>query len=294
MGHDHSADEITIYCDESDGRGKYYSNFYGGLLIRSKDQQYIKKILDEKKLDLNFKNEVKWSKITENYKSKYIELIDTFFELVENGHIKIRIMFTQNIYLPQDLTDYHYEHEYFLLYYQFLKHAFGLEYANATNSALQIRLYFDRLPDTEEKVGIFKSYLENLTLYPSFRRSKIIVRRDQIAEVDSHVHSILQCLDIVLGSIQFRLNDKHKEKSAGSGVRGKRTIAKEEVYKHINKRIRKIYPSFNVGKTTSKRQKAENVWLDPYRHWCFMPINHTVDMTRGKRGKQKNPAPATL
>lgn len=29
--------EYTIWCDESIKKGKYYSNFYGGLLIQSKD-----------------------------------------------------------------------------------------------------------------------------------------------------------------------------------------------------------------------------------------------------------------
>jgi hypothetical protein len=110
-------------------------------------------------------------------------------------------MFTQNIYLAKDLTSYHYEHEYFLLYYQFLKHAFGLEYANTTTETINIRLYFDKIPNTQEKIGIFKSCLENLPSYHKFRKSKVIIKRDQIAEVESHAYSLLQCLDIVLGAI---------------------------------------------------------------------------------------------
>lgn len=287
--------EIVIYCDESDSKGKYYSNFYGGLLIESKNLLFVKKILDEKKLALNLYGEVKWNKITENYKEKYIFLIDALFKLIEEGYIKIRIMFTQNIYLPQNLTDYHLEHEYFLLYYQFLKYAFGLEHANTIDQPLQLRLYFDRLPNKEEKTGIFKSYLENLSLYTPFKKAKIIVKRDQIAEIESHAHSILQCLDIVLGAIQFRLNDKHIEKPMDSRLRGKRTVAKEEVYKYINARIRKIYPGFNIGKTTSWREEVKNIWLDPYRHWCFRPTDHIVDRSLGKKKRAKNnPALATL
>lgn len=279
--------EIIIYCDESDCKGKYYSNFYGGLLVESKNLRHVKQILDEKKTALNLFNEVKWSKITENYKEKYIQLIDTLFDLIEAGFLKIRIMFTQNRLQPNDLTDYHYEHEYFLLYYQFIKHAFGLQYANPTTDDLKVRLYFDRLPDTKEKSGIFKSFLENLSLYREFKKSKIIFKKDQIAEIESDAHSILQCLDIVLGAIQFRLNDKHKEKPDGARLRGKRTIAKEQVYKHISTRIRKIYPGFNIGCTTSRRDELQNIWGDPYRHWCFKPKNHRVNEDRGKNRTKK-------
>ena len=73
---------------------------------------------------------------------------------------------------------------------------------------------------------------------------------DQIAEVDSHEHSILQAVDVVLGSMQFRLNDFHRAKPPGQARRGKKTIAKEKLYKRISQRIRSIYPNFNIGIST--------------------------------------------
>ena len=39
----------------------------------------------------------------------------------------------------------------------------------------------------------------------------------------------MQCLDIVLGAMAFRLNDMHKEKRPDTNRRGKRTIAKEKL-----------------------------------------------------------------
>ncbi len=104
------------------------------------------------------------------------------------------------------------------------------------------RIYFDKLPDTREKVARFKGYLSGLAKSPEFRRSRVRLPEDRIAEVRSHDHVVLQCLDVVLGSIQFRLNDKHKRKSPGSRRRGKRTIAKERLYKAIYRRIAEIYP----------------------------------------------------
>lgn len=97
-------------------------------------------------------------------------------------------------------------------------------------------------------------------------------------------HDILQCLDVVLGSIQFRLNDKHKEIPLGAKRRGKRTIAKEKLYKHINGRIREIYPGFNIGISTGVKGDKSNRWKHPYRHWLFLPANKKVDFekTKGK------------
>lgn len=52
-----------------------------------------------------------------------------------------------------------------------------------------------------------------------------------IAEVDSKNHVILQCIDIALGSMNFKLNNMDKEKMPNSNRCGKRTIAKEKLYK---------------------------------------------------------------
>ena len=179
--------------------------------------------------------------------------MDEFFDLIESDKIKIRIMFTSNNFHPQNLEQYHREHEYFILYYQFLKHGFGLRYSNDTNIPITVRIFFDKLPDTKEKREKFKGFVCGISRWPEFRKANIHILRDQIAEVDSHHHAVLQCLDVVLGAMQFRLNDKHKEKLPGSNRRGKKTIAKEKLYKHINSRIRDIYPGFNIGITTGKQ-----------------------------------------
>ncbi len=84
-------------------------------------------------------------------------------------------------------------------------------------------------------------------------------------------------LDVVLGSMCFRLNDKHKEIPPGKKRRGKRTIAKEKLYKHINGKIRKIRTGFNAGVNTGII-KEEDRWSHPYRHWNFKPKEHEIDI----------------
>ncbi|AFY69313.1 hypothetical protein Pse7367_1015 [Thalassoporum mexicanum PCC 7367] len=274
------AREHIIYCDESISNGKYFSNFYGGVLVRSCDLAIVKNSIENKKKDLNIAGEVKWSKTSSgSYLDKYIELMDTFFDLVEKNLVKVRIMFTHNIHIPTKLTVEQQQEEYFLLYYQFLKHAFGIQHSNPTQNMVKIRIYLDVLP---VKKSDFIEYLHNINNSLELYKYNIEIDKNQIDEVDSKKHSILQCLDVVLGSMQFRLNDLHKAKPEGARFRAKRTVAKEKLYKHISERIRKIYPNFNIGASTSNRGDLRNIWNDPYRHWLFIPRNHKVDLSKGK------------
>ena len=199
------------------------------------------------------------------------------------GKIKVRLMFTQNRYVPSSLSSQQREDAYFLLYYQFVKHAFGLAYAQHEGSAVRVRLYLDAIPDTKEKRARFRAYLAALTNAPAFRAAKLVVDPAQIAEVDSHDHVLLQCTDIILGAMQFRLNNKQEEKPERASRRGARTIAKEKLYKAILLRIRSLHPGFNPGITTGTRGDAANRWRDPYRHWLFVPSEHAVDRSKSKR-----------
>lgn len=275
--------EFILFCDESDRRGKYFSNFYGGVIVGSSQYQRITKRLNDLKADLNLYQEVKWEKVTEQYLEKYAELIHAFFEEIARGNLRVRIMFRQNAHLPRGLSREQTDWEYYLLYYQFVKHAFGLEHAGET---IRLRLYFDKFPDTAEKSEQFKGFLLGLTKARKWR--EIDIRKEDITEVHSHDHVILQCLDVVLGSMSFRLNDKHKEIPAGTRKRGKRTIAKEKLYKAILVEIRHIRKGFNIGVSTRSETPMER-WKLPYMHWAFVPSDDSFDATLTKpRRKKRN------
>jgi hypothetical protein len=277
--------EYLIFCDESDQRGRYYSNFYGGVIVGASRYQQVTQLLNAKKAELHLFGEVKWEKVTARYLPKYLELIQAFFEQVIQGHIRVRIMFRQNAQVPQALNQDQLDMGYFLLYYQFIKHAFGLEYLPSVPAGTGLRLYFDQFPDTSPKIGRFKAYLLNLMNLPEFTQVNIRLSAENIAEVRSHDHVLLQCLDIVLGSMSFRLNDKHKEKIPGSRRRGKRTVAKETLYETILREICKIHPHFNIGVSTSTKGDLTRRLLDPYMHWSFVPRSSQFDSSRTKRDK---------
>ncbi len=276
--------QYLIYADESFRKGRYFSNFYGGALINYQELEKINNALNVKKQELGLYQEIKWTKVTEQYLEKYILIIDYFFEYVKNNKIKIRIMFRQNALVPKNLTREQEEKEYFLLYYQFIKHAFGIKFCNYKNkNKIILKLYFDKLPDTKRKNKEFKGYIYALNEF--FDKYNIHIYNEDIAEIDSKNHVILQCMDVILGAMNFKLNNMDKEKLPNKNKRGKRTIAKEKLYRNILKNIKMIHPNFNIGVSTSNNGIYLKNWNDPYRHWCFKAKNSVFDSSLTKKTK---------
>jgi hypothetical protein len=269
--------EFTIWCDESIKKGKYYSNFYGGVLVSSTHINEVTEKLNKVIAKEKMIEEIKWQKVNTFHLERYKKIMDVFFRLIKQNKIKLRIMFTQNANVAKNLQTHHVENEYFLLYYQFFKHSFGLRYSNPTKkNTIHLRAYFDYLPDTLAKRQQFKEYIKGLESTREFNQAKICIKKQDIAEIDSKERLLLQLLDVVLGSMSFRLNDMHKEKPIGKKRRGKRTIAKEKLYKHINTHIRSIKKGFNIGISTGT-DDIEDRWNHPYRHWKFVPSEFEID-----------------
>lgn len=269
--------QYIVYCDESSKKGAFFSGFYGGLAVSSTHYEEAVSRLTMVKTDQNLHGEVKWSKVTEQYLAKYVAFTDEVFDLLAEGKIRIRIMFTQNRWRPARIKPEHRGKEYFLLYYQFLKHAFGWQFSNPTGRPVSLRFLLDQLAETGPHKEDFKRFLLRLQHQQEFRQATLTIRREDIGEATSHDHVLLQALDVVLGAVFFRLNDLHKEKPPGSRRRGRRTVAKAKLYRHINQRIRLLYPGFNVGATTGIRGNLANRWNHPYRHWLFMPRDAVID-----------------
>lgn len=279
--------ELIVYCDESDISGPHFSNFYGGLLVERSDLPEVEDRIAEVRGRVGLTGEAKWQKISRDYAGRYIALIDEVFALAGEGKLKLRLMFTQNYFSPARLTPEQRDNGFFLLYYQFVKHAFGLRFAGDATSRTRLRLMFDQLPDTLEKRASFKGYLAGLAKSQGFRDARIDLAAGDIAEVDSRRHALLQCVDVVLGAMQFRLNDKHRARPDGQRVRGQRTIAKEAVYRHVLKRIRLLQPNFNPGISTGLRGDPANAWRMAYRHWLFRPENAIKRPEFAKRRKKR-------
>lgn len=268
--------QYILYTDESTKRGPYFSTFYGGVLVRSTHLREVAERLRACKEAVGMHGEVKWQKVKQWNLTEYQALVDCFFELISEDRVKVRIMFSQNAFVPTNLTKEQRESQYHLLYYQFIKHAFGLKYHDDAGP-ISLRIYLDQMPDTAEKNERFRGFVAALAHSPDFRHAGITIDPQDVTEVDSQHHLLPQFLDIVLGAMQFRLNDLHKRKPEGAKLRGKTTRAKEKLYKHINAHLQVIRPRFNIGIDTGLDDDLTNHWHHSYRHWRFVPKARKVD-----------------
>lgn len=276
------AKNLIIYCDESIDKGRYYSHFYGGIIVPESHRRIIEDRLNAVKEAQNLGAELKWTKISDAYAGKYIAFVDEIFDLIEDNILRIRILFTQNSKRAVGLSEYQLGNQYFLLYYQLVKHAFGLIHSGQDGVTRNVSVFLDEMPAHKDDVLSFKQYVSSLSTSPKFRGARVTIPIDTITGVSSHDHVVLQALDIVLGAMQFRLNDKHLEKPAGKFRRAKRTKAKERVYKHINARIRKLHPGFNIGVSTGTGGDITRRWSAPYQHWLFVPAGAETVKGAGK------------
>jgi len=284
------AREYIIYCDESESKGRHFSNFYGGALVTSDDLRVVRQTLARRKRELNLFGEIKWSKITPNYEQKYVDIIDCFFDLIAAGRVKIRVMFTQNIVRARGLTREHIKNQYAIPYYHFIRHAFGLIHSPGN---AHVRVYPDQMPLSAAQFAKFRGYVVNLGRRSEFRARRLTFADEDVAEVVSHDHDVLQCLDVVLGAMNFRLNDKHLDKPPGTKRRSQKTRAKERIYQHINERIRALHPYFNIGITTGHQGDRSNRWRHAYRHWNFHAKKSVVLPGSKKKKKIGGPIAAT-
>lgn len=66
---------LYLWLDESDKNGKYYSNFYGGILIDSKNYQNVLSRMCDVVSRNDIQDEIKWQKVNEltleRYKALY-------------------------------------------------------------------------------------------------------------------------------------------------------------------------------------------------------------------------------
>ena len=225
--------------------------------------------------------EIKWTNISPSTETRFRHFADTFFDKIENGLIKYRVMFTHNVWRPVGLTREHYRQEYFLLYYQFIKNGLGLGQYKSADGKRDLQIICDQFPHTGRDVSEFKRFLLGLNS-SVLNKNGLDLRPENIGEAKSHNHVVLQGTDLILGAIQFKLNAHDRLKPPGKVHRGKKTRAKERVYKHILARIQKIYPHFNIGISTGTRGDYANRWNDPYRHWKLMPRNKEYDESAEK------------
>ncbi len=258
-----------IVSDESTRHGKNYSYFFGGCILEEKNYDTVSFVLNLLKNNFNL-NELKRQKINDYNVDDYIFIIDTFFNFVKAGLIKVRIMYAPNTQLNSFRNGQVDSYEKF--YYLFLKNAFSL-FDSKQNMFL--RLYLDELPETLQKNNDLKTYLSRLFLKKSFSgetENKVLLYKSRIEEVNSKDHIILQCINVILGVIDFYLNTTEEEKGS------KRGIAKMKLFKTIHQHILSLCPEFDFNKSTGYF-KCLKAWNSSYKHLVFKKLKKTPELS---------------
>ncbi len=264
--------EFILYADESIEKGALFSNFYGGLLISSRDRGGVVSALEAEKVRLNLHGEVKWQRVTLNYLDKYRSLASVFFNFVRDGRIKVRILFTDNSLTPRSMKSLNFKERYLLLYLAFIEHAFDVRYRTPRNNPARFRFLLDELPVPVEDKRDFRQQIYKLNSSPAFQDGNVRVFPGAVGEVDSRDHVLLQGLDIVLGAMQSRMNVGVPNPSAPLG---KRSAAKNQLSAHILSQVRTIHPGFCMEETTPAA--SGKGWFSPYRHCLYGPDGFEAD-----------------
>ena len=251
--------KFVIVCDESRKKGPTYSYFFGGAMLLENKYEYITSILDDYKSKLGL-HELKRTKITDKNYKDYIKVLELFFTFVRSGYIKIRIMFSPNdelLILPNAQNE-----TYSKFYNIFIVNAFNIYYASED---IQLRLIFDDLPETKSQCTKFKQYLmQSINHIPTKpNTTRAFVKKESIEEVDSKKHTILQCIDVIVGLTDFILNTTPKEI-----LESKRAKARHEVWKKIFEFILEIDSKFNIKETT-RPVFSHKAWQNKYSHFVY-------------------------
>lgn len=176
-----------IYSDESDKHGAYFSNFYGGIIINSAHIAEFTNRISAAIKECGIDEEIKWQKVNVYTRQKYELIIDELFSLLDEGKARIRIFFTQNRNRPVGLTEEQRKNSYTILYYQFLKHAFGLKYAPCGEDN-RIQILIDEMPIPDSQRKDFKKYLYALNEMRALKRfaEEAILTKNNTVKIDKY------------------------------------------------------------------------------------------------------------
>lgn len=254
--------KYIIVSDESSKNGQFYSYFYGGCILKESLYENISNELDSYKAFLNL-HEIKREKINPLNVGNYKKVIDMFFRYVRAGDIKLRVMYCPN----KNLNQFRHGQDelYSKFYYTFYKRAFSLFYARED---INLKIFMDEFPESlKSKDKLSKVLISSLIKISRKNDNKVSLYKENIVQVDSKEHVILQCVDIVVGVIDFYLNTTEEQRKS------KRAKAKIEMFLHIyNNYILELCPNFNFDISTGYFN-CYSAWLSPYKHLVFKQLH---------------------
>ncbi len=252
--------------------------FFGGLLGRQHEIDALRANLAAKAAELSLRGEIKWSKISPRSGRAYENIVAAFFDEFERlGSLRLRQIFLDRSYVPKPGVydenasglDIQYK-----LYYQFLKHSFGLEHLPAGPTNIIVRL--DEHSSQQHQADL-KAFVEQLPAFLKRRDLKV-----SVAFVQSSSFIDLQLCDVITGAAGWLGNKQQEIRQVmpdGTLKRGMtdKQKAKLKVAKLIQSRLEKIDAAdrgsraFDWWGSTALSSNPGNRLAHKFRTWCFHP-----------------------
>lgn len=265
----------TVYADEAwtqENEVLRFHRFYGGAMVRADKRQGIVADLAALRSELGLVGELKWRRVSPTNWERVAFMLDAFLEFVDARDITLRYMWLDRLfYNAGALTEYHAEYGYYILYYFFLIYGFGLPYHDLDE--VRVEFFPDQLPKDEQKRAEFMTFLRHCHTANVFK-GRSPFRIIDVGDVDSRKHVLLQCVDVIIGAVGFRLNRFH-ERLQANRRRAPGTRAKLALYERIRDHLGAIDMAergglaFSVGVSTGTGLDYDARWRNKFRQWNF-------------------------
>jgi len=273
-----------IYADEAWTHGNEPLNrywcFHGGLFGTQPDLDRFETELIKILNNNDHRGEFKWGKLNAHNYQIYIQLVDCLFHHISQEKIKYRQSFLDRSYVYQPKHKEKIGKEIdtqFKIYYQFLKHAFGLKYMPVHKNGATVLIRLDNHSSQNHKTNLI-AFAEDLP--------QILNRPDLSIRVTFHNskhNKKIQICDLIMGAAGSYGNKMHKKREPGRrGMKPKQKIRLnfcQHVYnklRHVDAQARNT-KAFNWFESTGINGTPESLYKHPVRIWKIIPKRHLID-----------------
>lgn len=274
--------KFQIIADEAwthdGGEPNRYWNFFGGLFGTEEELGRLETELKAIKIKRPDVHEVKWGRLKPPTLGLYKELVDCCATHIERHSVRYRQMFADRAYVPtyprsgeaRTALDVQ-----FRLWYQFIKHAFGLRYLPQGPHEILVRIDEHSSQVHQDALASFGEDM-----------AKTFDRRDlalQFAFVKSSKSLPLQVCDVLMGAAGSYGNKQHDRREPGQKGMTHRQKLRLDLCEHIHECLRGINnrtrgtQAFNWHETTGFDGDRENMLKHCLRIWKFRPKHCKID-----------------
>lgn len=263
--------ETIVYCDTSATAGDRYSNFVGVLLIGSGHLDGTLGALRMLHQRIGITETLKWSSVNGDNLRHCQQMTSALFHCIREGHVKLRLFYRANRTPLTPALEERIGGVPSQLLLRLLGQGVGFQHRSRTPSPLRLRLYFGSFPRTRPQISQFRRCFMQLQEDPKWAPLCLQVREQDISGVAQADHLFLQLLDLVLGSLNYRVNVATVAGLIGSRQAGTQPQAKRRLSFHVSTLFQQLQPGYNPRISTPNRDALMHFWTLPYRQWCYVP-----------------------